>query len=418
MSTSPKLPLYAWVIVALLWVTACLNYLDRLMITTMRGSIKEAIPMTEAQFGLLTSVVLLVYGVGSPFAGYIADRFNRSRVITFSLLAWSAVTWLTAYVKTYDQLLAMRALLALSQVAAVPASVALIVDYHRGTTRSLASGLLLSGAMAGAALGGLGGWIAEGPGWGYAHKLFGLIGIGFSVVLLFILRDPLVPESAVVLGEKAVPSVRIGEAFRSLFTNPDYLIMLIYACVLGVAGWSVVGWMPSYIKEQFNLSQGTAGMSTTLYLNIAALIGMIIGGTWADRWSRTNPRARIIVPIIGLTLAAPGVLLITTAPMLAVALGGLVIYGMTRYFSDPNMMPIFCLLVDPRYRATSWGISSFFSCLIGGAGIYVGGMLRDAHVNIGHIFEFAAVNVGLSALLLVWIYRRQGKRSSPTAPAV
>jgi hypothetical protein len=89
---------------------------------------------------------------------------------------------------------------------------------------------------------------------------------------------------------------------------------------------------------------------------------------------------------------------------------------MTRYFSDPNMMPIFCLLVDPRYRATSWGISSFFSCLIGGAGIYVGGMLRDAHVNIGHIFEFAAVNVGLSALLLVWIYRRQGKVSSMATP--
>ena len=418
MSPSPKLPLYAWVIVALLWVTACLNYLDRLMITTMRGSIKEAIPMTEAQFGLLTSVVLLVYGIGSPFAGYIADRFNRSRVITFSLLAWSAVTWLTAYVKTYDQLLAMRALLALSQVAAVPASVALIVDYHRGPTRSLASGLLLSGAMAGAAMGGLGGWIAEGPGWAYAHQLFGLIGVGFAVVLLFILRDPLVPESAVVLGEKAVPSVRISEAFRSLFTNPDYLIMLIYACVLGVAGWSVVGWMPSYIKEQFNLSQGTAGMSTTLYLNIAALIGMIIGGTWADRWSRTNPRARILVPIIGLSLAAPGVLLITTAPVLAVALGGLVLYGMTRYFSDPNMMPIFCLLVDPRYRATSWGISSFFSCLIGGAGIYIGGMLRDAHVNIRHIFEFAAINVALSALLLIWIYRRQRKASSLATPVV
>ena len=185
-----------------------------------------------------------------------------------------------------------------------------------------------------------------------------------------------------------------------------------------MAGWSVVGWMPSYIKEQFNLSQGTAGMSTTLYLNIAALIGMIIGGTWADRWSRTNPRARILVPIIGLSLAAPGVLLITTAPVLAVALGGLVLYGMTRYFSDPNMMPIFCLLVDPRYRATSWGISSFFSCLIGGAGIYIGGMLRDAHVNIRHIFEFAAINVALSALLLIWIYRRQRKASSLATPVV
>ena len=131
-----------WLVVALLWVTACLNYLDRLMITTMRGSIKDAIPMTEAQFGLLTTVVLIVYGLGSPFAGYFADRFNRSSVIIGSLLAWSIVTGLTAYAKTYDQLLTLRALLALAQVAAVPASVALVVDYHRGATRSLASGLL------------------------------------------------------------------------------------------------------------------------------------------------------------------------------------------------------------------------------------------------------------------------------------
>ena len=39
----------AWLVVGLLWVTACLNYLDRLMITTMRSSLMETIPMTEAQ---------------------------------------------------------------------------------------------------------------------------------------------------------------------------------------------------------------------------------------------------------------------------------------------------------------------------------------------------------------------------------
>lgn len=57
----------AWLIVGLLWFVACLNYLDRLMITTMRDAVKESIPMTEAQFGLLTSVFLWVYGVLSPW---------------------------------------------------------------------------------------------------------------------------------------------------------------------------------------------------------------------------------------------------------------------------------------------------------------------------------------------------------------
>ncbi|MDB6128759.1 MAG: transporter [Verrucomicrobia bacterium] len=74
MPLTPALPARAWLTVALLWVVGSLNYLDRVMISTMRGSLKEAIPMTEAQFGLLTTVFLLVYAALSPFAGFLADR--------------------------------------------------------------------------------------------------------------------------------------------------------------------------------------------------------------------------------------------------------------------------------------------------------------------------------------------------------
>ena len=66
-----------WV-VALLWVVAMLNYLDRIMLASMRDSICEAIPMTDAQFGLLMSVFLWVYAVLSPLGGYLGDRFGRS----------------------------------------------------------------------------------------------------------------------------------------------------------------------------------------------------------------------------------------------------------------------------------------------------------------------------------------------------
>ena len=92
MLPTASLPARAWLTVGLLWVVGCLNYLDRVMITTMRGSLKEAIPMTEAQFGLLTTVFLLVYAVLSPFAGFLADRFNRSRVIIVSLFVFRRPT--------------------------------------------------------------------------------------------------------------------------------------------------------------------------------------------------------------------------------------------------------------------------------------------------------------------------------------
>jgi hypothetical protein len=61
-------PPKAWLMVALLCVVACLNYLDRVMLTTMRESLTAAIPMTEAEFGLLTSTFVWVYGALSPSA--------------------------------------------------------------------------------------------------------------------------------------------------------------------------------------------------------------------------------------------------------------------------------------------------------------------------------------------------------------
>ena len=139
----------AWLMVGLLWFVAFLNYLDRMILITMRSSIKASIPMTDAQFGLLTTIFLVAYGVLSPFGGFIADKFNRSRLIVFSLFAWSATTWLTAHATSFGELLFYRALMGISEAAYFPAAVALLMDYHRNETRSSANGIHLSGVMVG-----------------------------------------------------------------------------------------------------------------------------------------------------------------------------------------------------------------------------------------------------------------------------
>ena len=157
--TKAALPAGAWLVVALLWLAGCSNYLTRTMLTTMHGSIMQAIPMSETQFGLLTSVFLWVYAFMSPVGGFLADRFSRRRVIICSIFSWSLITWLTAYVTTFRELLVLRALLGMSEACYIPAALALITDYHRGPTRSLATGLHMSGLVFGSTIGGLGGWL-------------------------------------------------------------------------------------------------------------------------------------------------------------------------------------------------------------------------------------------------------------------
>ena len=402
---------YPWVVVALLCVVGCLNYLDRMMITTMRSSIVEAIPMTDAQFGLLTSVFLWIYGLLSPVAGFLADKFNRSKVILISLFVWSVVTWLTSYATTFEQLLVTRALMGISEACYIPAAMALIMDYHRGGTRSLAHSIHMAGIMVGQSLGFIGGWLAENHGWNHAFVIFGTIGVGYSFLLLLTLKDPAGNHR-----EKALPAAEAGVGFadgiRGLMGNRYFLMAVAGWSLLGIVGWIIVGWLPTYFKEHFNLSQTMAGVYATGYFYTASLAGVLTGGVLADRWSRVNPRGRILLPVVGLCIAAPAVFMASSTSILPLAVGCFMVFAFTRIFTDGNMMPILCLIADPRYRATGYGVLTLFSCIIGGIGLYAGGALRDAHINLSLMFKFGAVLLLLSAASLYFIrpvYREEGK---------
>jgi MFS family permease len=402
MRNSPSMT-QAWLCVALLWVVACLNYLDRVMLTTMHASILDAIPMNDAQFGLLTSVFLWVYGLLSPFAGFMADRFSRRNVIIASLFAWSAITWLTGQAKTFDQLLFARAIMGVSEAFYIPAGMALIMDYHRGPTRSLANGIHVSGVFVGSGIGGFGGWLAESHRWGWAFNFFGVLGMIYSVLLVFLLRDAPREQVPFLEGSTPVAKTNFVAALKSLCSRGSFFITFIFWGLLAVAGWGIAGWMPTYFKEQFHLGQGVAGFSATGYLQGAALFGVIFGGALTDYWSLAGERRRITITVIGLCVAAPGILLAANTGVLAVAIVGLMIYGLMRSFADVNMMPILCLVADPRYRATGYGILNMFACLIGGLTIYAGGLLRDARIDVSRIFQFSAVSLLVCAGLLFFV---------------
>jgi len=398
---SSDLPLGAWLTVALLFVVGLLNYLDRTMITTMRSSIIEAIPMTETQFGLLTSVFLWTYGLLSPFAGYMADKFKRSRVVIVSLFVWSGVTLLTSYSKTYEQLLATRVLMGISEACYIPAALALISDYHKTTTRSLATGIHMTGIMIGSSLGFLGGWLAETYQWHTAFMVFGAFGIVYTLVSMFLLKDPPPEISDSKSGNKTRgESVSFFSGIEGLFKIRSFNIMLIYWGVLGIVTWLVTGWLPTFYKEHFNLSQTVSGFYATAYLYPASIAGLLVSGFIADRWSKTNSRARILVPAIALCVGAPCILAASFVPIIAVVIVLFMIYAFNKAFTDSNMMPMLCLVVDPRYRATGYGVLNFFGTIIGGVGLYMGGVLRDAHIDLSIMFRIAAVAMIICGALL------------------
>lgn len=400
----------AWLAVALLWLVAFLNYLDRLILITMRTSIKASIPMTDAQFGLLTTVFLVAYALLGPVGGFIADRWNRSRIIIFSLLAWSLTTWLTAHATSFGELLLCRALMGVSEACYFPAAGALLMRYHGNATRSLANGIHLSGVMVGSGLGGLGGWLADLYDWTLVFSLFGGLGVAYAVVLLFLLRDPAPATGSEEVDGPNAP--RLGETLRHLASRPALLIALLFWGLLGIASWAFSGWLPTHVQEKFSLTQGQAGLTTLGTIYAASLVGMVVGGLWADRWSQSHPRGRIWVGVIGVLLAIPGVLLVANAAALPMVICGMVLYGLGRPFPDASMVPLLCQIIHLRYLATAVGILNSFAVLVGGLTIYLGGVLRDAQVPVTTVFNFGAAGLLVCAFLL-WRVRPHPVASRP-----
>lgn len=396
----PSLGRYAWLVVMLLWPVALLNYMDRQMMAAMKFSIMDDIPSigSEANWGLLPAVFKWVYAGLSPFGGYLADRFSKRHVIVVSLAVWSAVTWATGHAQTFDQLVWSRALMGISEACYIPAALALIADFHSGPTRSRAIGTHQMAIYAGVMIGGFSGYAADSPslGWRWAFDAAGIAGVLYAIPLFLLLKNP-----PATLGQKERSSP--AGTLSSLLRNPFFILLVLYFTLPALAGWVVRDWMPAILKDQFGIGQGHAGVSATLYVNIAALIAVVIGGVLADRWMKRSIRGRIYVSAIGVALIIPALFGVGNAGTLGIAIAFLVIYGIGWGFFDCNNMPILCQIVRPEHRATAYGLMNLVSISCGGFADWGFGVMRDHRIPLNVIFTafagLCALSVGLVLLI-------------------
>ncbi len=412
-STAAKSLRYAWCIVALLFPVALLNYLDRQMLATMKASIVGDIPSiaSSADWGMVLACFKWTYALLSPFGGYIADRFSKRVVICASLLVWSAVTWWTGHVTSFHELIAARAVMGVSEAFYIPTALALISEYHRGPTSSRAIGFHQAGIYVGQILGGFAGYAADSPahGWRWVFSACGLIGVIYALPLFALLRDPARVQEESTSAVVAAPKENV---LRGLLTNRNFLLLVLYFTLPAIAGWVVRDWMPAILKDKFSLGQGQAGVSAVLYVQIAAIIGVIVGGTLADRWMRTTSRGRIFTSAIGVALFLPALFSVGNAGTLTVAIAGLIVFGFGWGFFDCNNMPILCQIARPEGRATGYGIMNLVSISCGGFGDWAFGALRDRDVALNVIFgAFAGVAL-LSVFLVLLIRPREATPST------
>ena len=337
---------YPWIVVALLWVVALLNYLDRQMLSTMRDTMMIDIAELEsaANFGRLMAVFLWIYGLMSPVAGMIADRVNRKWLIVSSLFVWSFVTLMMGFCTTFEQVYWLRALMGVSEALYIPAGLSLITDYHREKTRSLAVGIHMTGLYVGQALGGFGATVSSIFSWHVTFQSFGWIGIIYSLILILFLKDkksetPVSTPQPTSLGETVKSALK---GIGMLAGNISFWIILLYFATPSLPGWATKNWLPTLFSENLSIDMTEAGPLSTIVIAVSSFIGVIAGGILSDRWIQRNLRGRIYTGAIGLSLMIPSLLLLGFGHSLTMIIGGGLCFGIAYGMFDANNMPILC----------------------------------------------------------------------------
>lgn len=393
---------YPWLVVALLWVVALLNYMDRQMLSTMQDAMKfDIVELQKAEaFGALMAVFLWIYGIVSPFAGVVADRVSRKKLVVGSLFVWSAVTYLMGYASDFTQLYWLRALMGVSEALYIPSALSLIADWHEGKSRSLAIGIHMTGLYVGQAVGGFGATIAATFSWHSTFYWFGIIGIAYSVVLALLLHDKPKAAAAVAASPNPATLMKKENLWRGLsvvLSTWAFWVILIYFAVPSLPGWATKNWLPTLFADSLGLDMAQAGPMSTITIAASSFVGVLLGGVMSDKWVQRNIRGRIYTSAIGLGMTIPALVLLGFGHSVVAVVGAGMLFGIGFGMFDANNMPILCQIISAKYRATAYGIMNMVGVFAGAAVTHLLGKWTDGG-NLGMGF---AVLGGIVIVALV-----------------
>ncbi|MDR1631975.1 MAG: MFS transporter [Dysgonamonadaceae bacterium] len=391
---------YPWLVVALLWFVALLNYMDRQMLSTMRPSMMVDIEelASAANFGRLMAIFLWIYALMSPISGLIADRLNRKWLIIGSLFIWSSVTFLMAFATNFEQLYALRAMMGISEAFYIPAGLSLIADYHQGKTRSIAIGFHTTGIYLGQALGGFGAVVAGNFSWHTTFHIFGLIGIVYCLILILFLREKKAYYTDNKKQSLKMEFSGMGKALLILLSNIAFWVILFYFSAPSLPGWATKNWLPTLFSDTLGIDMMQAGPMATITIALASLVGVLSGGFLSDKWVQKNLKGRIFTGVIGLGLTIPALLFLAFGHNLVAIVSGALCFGLGFGMFDVNSMPILCQFVASRYRATAYGLMNLAGISAGAVITNVLGKSLDAG-NFKRDFALMAVVVVIAIVL-------------------
>jgi len=384
---------WPWRVASFLFFAAGLNYADRAALSSVIPPLREELGATDVHIGIMGLLFLWSYAIASPFAGNLADRYSRSRIVVWSLTVWSLITLATGFATNVTSLFLLRCALGIAESFYLPAAGALLGDHHGPATRGRATGFHILGLNLGVFFGGaFAGLLAEHYGWRLSFWILGGAGVGLAMLSRYFIVDA--PKAV-----RVVETVKARDAYAYLLRVTSFHLLLVSAMVAGVASWIFFTWLPLYFKENYGMNLGAAGLAGVALFKGPAVAGIVIGGWLSDKMARRGARNRVMIKALSYLASGPFLFVFLLAPEFGVVALILALSSVIRSAGVPSEHPIICDVVPPEFRSTAIGLLNTCGTAAGGVGVLLTGLLKeDLGLNVifgASSFLFIIAGAGL-----------------------
>lgn len=282
---------------------AMADFVARGVVPIALEDIQDDFGFSDFQAGFIPFADVLAGAAIVVFAGWLADRVKRTRLLGFLLVLWAIATALTGAIQRFAHLFTLRVLLGMMTSVDDPSSSSLLSDFYPARIRHRAFSWRLVAPILGGAFGNLlAGIVIDQAGWRWA---FLVGGAPAAILVWFVLRlpepvrgqadlidadDPSTEQIApstgaeaaatdALLSEDDAEQVPWGEALRSMGRRRSLVLMVAASALSFGPAVGVTFWAPTFLRRHHDLSAGeAAGL-----FGFAALSGALLGAWVASR---------------------------------------------------------------------------------------------------------------------------------------
>ncbi|NJP94310.1 MFS transporter [Nonomuraea sp. FMUSA5-5] len=353
---------FGWAPLVVLFIVGLVDRIEHNLLSGVLPLIQKEWGFSDTAAGSIPTAAALAAVVVSLPAGYLADRFSRTRIIAIVVFCWAIATLGSGLATGFAMFYLMRVFLAAAENIDNPAAGSLLADYYPPVSRAKAYGLTRVTTYLGGVGTLLGGVLAEAFSWRTAFLIMVVPGV-LTALLVWFLREPRRGELDRLVAAGEAPAETLAEApagmaaetpasqvkppFWAQLRQVVAIPTLLFVCAglallsLGLAG--VFFWLPTLMVRGFGAGVGAAGSLSGLITIAGTLIGTLVGSWLGRKWHGTRKGGRLLAGGSGITagslvlagaLSMDSLAALTALVLVACSLMSIAIPNMTACLAD------------------------------------------------------------------------------------